>query len=415
MDKCIGFIGLGRLGLPVALTVESKGYNVVGYDVNPNVAKWIKNKQIPTVEADIDEYFKDTKLELQSFEEVVKNSDIIFVAVQTPHEEEYDGSHHLPDTRVDFDYSFLKDAVQQIADVDKTKLVAVISTTLPGTIRREIEPIMDVIYTPQFIAMGTVIEDYLNPEFNLIGSKHSDKTEELVEFYKTINDAPMLITDPTTAECIKVSYNTFITTKTVLANTWGEIAHKVGADVNDITKAWSLSSKRLLSPRYLKSGVGDGGGCHPRDNIALSALARRLDLSYDLFDSLMTAREKHMGFIADTIVKELDLNPDLNLVLLGKSFKPGTNIDSGSPALLLARQLEVLNIRFEHIDPYVDDLEIGTSDIFSEGIYVICTAHKDFSTYQFVSDSVVIDPFGIIQDQPGVKVVRIGRLTPTNY
>ena len=106
MDKCIGFIGLGRLGLPVALTVESKGYKVIGYDVNPNVAKWIKNKQIPTVEADIDEYFKDTKLELQPFEEVVKNSDIIFVAVQTPHEEEYDGSHHLPDTRGDFDYSF---------------------------------------------------------------------------------------------------------------------------------------------------------------------------------------------------------------------------------------------------------------------------------------------------------------------
>jgi len=409
MDKCIGFIGLGRLGLPVALTVESKGYNVVGYDVNPNVAKWLKDKQIPTVEDGIAPYLEATKLKLLSFREVVKQSDIIFVAVQTPHEEQYDGSHTLPDTRVDFDYSFLKDAVQQIADVDKTKLVAVISTTLPGTIRREIEPIMDVIYTPQFIAMGTVIEDYLNPEFNLIGSKHSDKTEELVEFYKTVNDAPMMITDPTTAECIKVSYNTFITAKTVLANTWGEIAHKVGADVDDITRAWSMSTKRLLSPRYLKSGVGDGGGCHPRDNIALSCLARRLDLSYDLFDALMRARENHMGFIANEIVKQIDNHPDMHVVLLGKAFKPGTNITSGSPALLLARELEVLNIRFEHIDPYVDNIEIGPNDIFSEAIYVICTAHKDFATYQFVSDSVVIDPFGIVQQQPGVKLISIGR------
>jgi len=173
MDKCIGFIGLGRLGLPVALTVESKGYKVIGYDVNPNVAKWIKNKQIPTVEADIDEYFKDTKLELQSFEEVVENSDIIFVAVQTPHEEEYDGAHHLPDTRVDFDYSFLINAVDKIAKIDKTKLVAIISTTLPGTIKREVEPIMDVIYTPQFIAkyMQEEIEDY-----------RAAKQEEISEF-----------------------------------------------------------------------------------------------------------------------------------------------------------------------------------------------------------------------------------------
>lgn len=415
MDKCIGFIGLGRLGLPVALTVESKGYKVIGYDVNPNVAKWIKNKQIPTVEADIDEYFKDTKLELQSFEEVVKNSDIIFVAVQTPHQEEYDGSHPLPDKRVDFDYSYLIRAVEDIAEISKDKLVAIISTTLPGTIKREIEPILDVIYTPQFIAMGTVIEDYLNPEFNLIGSNHSDKTEIMKEFYKTINNAPMLVTDPTTAECIKVSYNTFITAKTVLANTWGEIAQRVGADVNDITKAWSLSSKRLLSPRYLKSGVGDGGGCHPRDNIALSSLARRLDLSYDLFDALMTAREKHMGFIADTIVNEIDRKPNFHVVLLGKSFKPNTNITTGSPALLLARNLEYMNVQFEHIDPYVDDIEIGDNDIFSEAIYVICTAHKQFSTYQFVADSIVIDPFGIIQDQPGVKIIRIGRLTTTNY
>ena len=401
----VGFIGLGKLGLPVALTIESKGYKVVGYDVNPNVAQYLKNKKIPFVEKDIEPYLENTQLELLSLPEVVKQSDIIFVAVQTPHQPEYDGANILPTTREDFDYSYLVDACKQIAEVSKDKLVAIISTVLPGTIKREIQPILDVAYTPQFIAMGTVIDDYLNPEFNLIGASY-DKAKKLESFYKTINDAPMLITDPTTAECIKVSYNTFITAKTVLANTWGEIAQKVGADVDDITRAWSISNKRLLSSRYLKAGVGDGGGCHPRDNIALSWLAESIGLSFNIFESLMLSRQNHMEYIADLIEKEMS---DLPIILLGKSFKPETNITSGSPALLLGQLLDRKGIDYEQIDPKVDDVEISEGDIFSEGLYVLATAHPEFSTYQFVSDSVVIDPFGLVQDQPGVKVIRIGR------
>ncbi len=401
----VGFIGLGKLGLPVALTIESKGYNVVGYDINPDVSKYLKDKKIPFVEKDIQPYLENTNLKLLSLPEVVKQSDLIFVAVQTPHGEVYDGANILPTTREDFDYSYLIDACKQIAAVSKDKLVAVISTVLPGTIKREIMPILDVAYTPQFIAMGTVIDDYLNPEFNLIGASY-DKAKKLEAFYKTINDAPMLMTDVTTAECIKVSYNTFITTKTVLANTWGEIAQKVGADVDDITKAWSISTKRLLSPRYLKAGVGDGGGCHPRDNIALSWLANDIDLSFNIFESLMMSRQNHMEYIANLIYKEAS---DLPIVLLGKSFKPETNICSGSPALLLAQLLKAKGIEFEHIDPKIDDVEISPGDIFSEGIYVLATAHPEFSTYKFVSDSVVIDPFGLVQDQPGVKIIRIGR------
>jgi UDPglucose 6-dehydrogenase len=206
----IGFIGLGKLGLPVALAVESKGHKVIGYDINPNIRQYLTAKTTPFVEKDIDEYLQKTKLKLKSLEEVVKESDIVFVAVQTPHGDMYDGANILPQTREDFDYSYLIDACQRVAQVSKDKLVAVISTVLPGTIKREIEPILDVAYTPQFIAMGTVIDDYLYPEFNLIGAT-KDKADVLENFYKTINDAICIKTDPTTAECIKVSYNTFIT------------------------------------------------------------------------------------------------------------------------------------------------------------------------------------------------------------
>jgi UDPglucose 6-dehydrogenase len=173
-----------------------------------------------------------------------------------------------------------------------------------------------------------------------------------------------------------------------------------------ITKAWSVSTKRLLSPKYLKSGVGDGGGCHPRDNIALSWLANNIGLSFNIFESLMMSRQNHMEYIADLISKEAS---DLPIILLGKSFKPETNICSGSPALLLGKLLEERDIQYEQFDPKVDDIMMDSSPLFSEGLYVFATAHPEFANYRFAMDSTVIDPFGLAKDQPGVKIIRIGR------
>ena len=95
------------------------------------------------------------------------------------------------------------------------------------------------------------------------------------------------------AEAIKVAYNTYISMKIAYANTWMEICHKIpGTDVDQVTGALELATTRIMSPKYLTGGMGDGGGCHPRDNIALSWLARELDLSYDFFEHLMIARER---------------------------------------------------------------------------------------------------------------------------
>lgn len=110
--------------------------------------------------------------------------------------------------------------------------------------------------------MGTVLEDYLNPEFNLIGVESEEAADKLEAFYSTINEAPPVRTDITTAEGIKVSYNTWITAKTVIANAWGELAEKTGMDFDDIKRAWDLSGKRLISTRYMNAGMSDGGGCH---------------------------------------------------------------------------------------------------------------------------------------------------------
>lgn len=405
----IGFVGLGKLGLPVALAIESKGHNVHGYDINPAVADYIAARQIPFKEEGLQPLLDETRLEVvKTIGEVVAKSDIIFLPIQTPHAPEYEGTTRIPETRADFDYSYLKQAVGEVATQaslqDKQTTLAVISTCLPGTFEREIKPLLNdkvsYVYTPQFIAMGTVLEDYLYPEFNLIGVEDEVAAKRLERFYKTINDAPAVKTDVTTAEGIKVSYNTWITAKTVIANAWGEMSDKLGMNFDDIKKAWDLSTKRLISTKYTNAGMSDGGGCHPRDNIALSKIASDVNMSHNIWEDLMAAREQYEEWHAETIA-DLSEQFELPLVILGRSFKPETNIETGSPAILVSNMLKEWGVDHQHYEDFVG--------IPQKAVYFIGTAHKRYQNITFPKGSVVVDPFGIIKDQPGVVVRRLGR------
>jgi UDPglucose 6-dehydrogenase len=335
---------------------------------------------------------------------------LCFLAVQTPNDPRFDGSTPLPEDRQDFNYSFLLDAVAEVAkfavDHESHITLAVVSTCLPGTFRHKIEPLLneyiDYVYTPQFIAMGTVIEDYLHPEFNLIGVHSEQARQKLEEFYKSINFAPAVVTDITTAEGIKVSYNTWITAKTVIANAWGELCDVVGMNFDDMYKAWSLSTKRLIAPAYMRAGMSDGGGCHPRDNIAMSWLAAAAGMQYNLWDDLMRIREyqeaRHARIVATLPV-------DLPIILLGKAFKPGTDIQSGSPALLMASLLrrDFPTRQFTHVG------ENAPIDVSMPAIYFICTQHEMYRHVYYPRGSVIIDPFRYIPYIPGVTIYRLGR------
>jgi len=157
----IGFIGLGKLGLPVALAIESKGHKVVGYDISEEVKNIVESKRIPYREIWVQEHLDKSKIEIKSIEEVVGESEIIFVPIQTPHEPLYEGITRLPDEREDFDYTYLKKGIKDLAEEiwyqQVKKVVIIASTVLPGTIRREIKPIIEsnpyfkLCYNPFFI------------------------------------------------------------------------------------------------------------------------------------------------------------------------------------------------------------------------------------------------------------------------
>lgn len=409
----IGFIGMGKLGLPCALAMDMHGHDVMGYDIEASrmQKQTINYRETgPDGESPLEPILHKSSLRFGSLQEVVRHAEIIFVAIQTPHEERYEGITRIPDERVDFNYDHLVRGVAElsrvIGELNENRIVVIISTVLPGTIKSRILPVINkhvkLCYNPFFIAMGTTMRDFLNPEFVLFGVVDNAAAAKVEKFYKTLHNGLFYRTTLENAELIKVAYNTFIGMKIVYANVMMEICHKIGGsmDVDAVTNAMKLATDRLISPKYLGAGMGDGGGCHPRDNIAMSWLSRKLDLSYDFFDALMTAREKQTEWLAKLMLEYKDLPK----VVLGKAFKPETNLTVGSPSILLKNLLEEMGHEAVMYDPYLD----GPMPEWKPSVFLIGTKHPQFAQMAFPKGSVVIDPWRYIKKQSSVKIIPVG-------
>lgn len=410
----IGFVGLGKLGFPVALAAARK-HDVVGTDVTPDAERWLRTQHFPHREEGIEPYLKDGRLRfVPSVTEVVAHADLVFVAIQTPHHPQYEGVTRVPTTRANFDYSFLAQGVKAIAaaarTLNKDIIIAIISTVLPGTTERDLMPLLNartrVVYNPFFIAMGTTIQDYLQPEFVLLGVEDANAALVVRDFYMTMTSAPVIPMSIKSAELTKVAYNCMISQKIVLANTIMQICHETGANTDEVTNALGRANVRLMSSKYLCGGMGDGGGCHPRDLIAMSWLAEQLGMRYDYFGTLMKVREEQTMWLARLVLAEM-VRTNLPVVLLGKSFKAETNLTIGSPATLLKHLLLELGVTVQdHYDPYLDPPRTFTVP----AVFVVATAHQELLTMPLPAGSVVVDPWGRSPPRPGVHTMLVGRL-----
>jgi len=357
----IGFIGLGKLGAPVVEAIREHGHSVVGYDINGSGADSIEN--------------------------CVKDSEIVFVAVPTPHDPAYDGKYVCSDLEPkDFDYTIARDVlIEADKHMIKDQLLVLISTVLPGTTREHFEPNVNnatFIYNPYLIAMGTVKRDFLNPEMIMMGSKDERAMYRLEEFYRQMCSCDRYIRG-TYEECeaIKIFYNTFITTKITLVNMIQDVAMKLGnMNVDVVTDALAHSTERIMSPRYMTAGMGDGGSCHPRDNIALRYMAQELKLGYDIFDTIIKAREEQARNMAN-FLKDLSLENNLPIIIVGKGFKPDVPYEDGSSSILVAQFCDC------------------TFDDFSKPA-VFLLAHSRKITYGGINDdynfpegSIIVDPW----------------------
>tara|TARA_B100000519_G_C14204000_1_gene419354 strand:+ start:238 stop:1386 length:1149 start_codon:yes stop_codon:yes gene_type:complete len=374
----IGFIGLGKLGMPCSEAIAKKGFDVAGYDIK------FKTSELVDIRS--------------SIQDLCRDRDIVFVATPTPHEDGYDGrepTSHLPVK--DFNYTAVKDVLKECnRHLGTSQTLVLISTVLPGTIRRELSPIVtktELLYNPYLIAMGTVSWDIINPEMIMIGSaegKAGPRIQMLADFYNILCDnSPRLETGTfEDVEAMKVFFNTFVSTKIALVNMIQDVGQKLkNMDVDKVTQALSKCDQKIMSPAYMKPGMGDGGACHPRDNIALRWLAKELNLGYDIFETVMTAREKQ----AENMAKEI-LKHGNNIHCTSDFYKPGTNQVDGSSSLLLQH----------YIVKHGGQITNG----FDSPIEVIVRIHES-DKFEVDETTIIFDPWRTYP--PGPNVIYYGQ------
>jgi UDPglucose 6-dehydrogenase len=272
--------------------------------------------------------------------------------------------------------------------------------------------------------MGSVKWDMVNPEMIMIGTADGNPNAlagELIELYKTImqNNPRYEIGTWDECEAIKIFYNTFISAKVGLANMIQDFAMKIGnINVDVVTNALANSTMRIMGPKYMTAGMGDAGACHPRDNIALRWLAQEYKIGYDMFDTIMAAREVQAKNMADFLA-DIAIEKRLPVVIHGKAYKPDVPYCIGSYSTLVGHYVKERNVSLHYVDPLADDSANVVAQVNVPA--VILLAHNRAVTYGYTGQvtpdmfyfdikpgSVVVDPWRTIKEIKGSEVIPYG-------
>jgi len=292
MEK-IGVVGVGKLGLCMALIFEKAGYNVISYEKNTQHAEAIKNKTLQSVEPGVKPLLHESKkISITSLEDIY-TLPIIFVVVATP---------SLPNGS--YNHSAVDNVIEELLMLNKNnpdykkKTLVISCTTMPKyceSVQKRLEEYnYDVCYNPEFIAQGDIIHGLKNPDMVLIGHTNQDSCEKVIKVYKQfLENTPTFHTMALTeAEITKISLNCFLTTKIAFANTIGDIVIKAGGNQDVVLKA--IGSDSRVGGKFLKWGHGFGGPCLPRDNRALSFFSKSINIVNDIGNTTDISNKKHL-------------------------------------------------------------------------------------------------------------------------
>lgn len=345
--KKLSVIGLGKLGACSAACFASKDFQVLGVDIRQEYVNAVNNGIAPVEEAGLQELIKKSSHNLSattSYEKAIANSNVTFLIVPTPSQE--DGN---------FSDKFLRDAITGLCASlhNSTKpyhLFVITSTVSPGTTEQSLIPLLEsssgrklnegfgVCYNPEFIALGTVINDFLNPDLVLIGQSDKRAGDELEAIYRKVCDNQPRIARMSivSSEITKISLNSYVTMKISFANTLASICEAVpGANIDDITSA--LGADRRISPYYLKGGLSFGGPCFPRDNRAFAAFAERHGKEALLAKATDEVNVKRIMQVVEQILRSVSKTKSVSI--LGLSYKPSTPVVEESPAMRIIEEL----------------------------------------------------------------------------
>jgi UDPglucose 6-dehydrogenase len=354
----LSIIGLGKLGAPMAAVMAHKGHTVVGVDINPAYVAAIQEGRAPINEPGLAGMIRANRERLRAthdYEDAILATDTTFIMVPTPSDP--DGT---------FSMRFVLNAAEKIGAALRKKkswhLVVLSSTVMPGSTGEKLLPVLEtysrktcgedfgLCYNPEFIALGSVIRDMLNPDMILIGESDPRSGDTLEGFYNTLCESNPRIQrmNYVNAELTKLSVNTFVTTKISYANMLAQVCETLpGADVDVVTSAIGCDSR--IGVKYLQGALGYGGPCFPRDNMAFSALARANGVPAVLAEATDELNRRQIPRIAELIMSRL---PERGVAgILGLAYKPDTDVVEESQGLGIAQELLVRGASVVVYDP----------------------------------------------------------------
>jgi UDPglucose 6-dehydrogenase len=348
MDK-ISVIGLGKLGACTAACFAAKGFDVLGVDIDEKVVKAINDGRAPFHEPELQELIEKSRGRLratQNHSDAIHQSDITLLVVPTPSRE--DG--HFSD-------EYLKDALKHLSMAlketrKKYHLFVITSTVSPGTTEENLIPLVEsvsggklnkdfgICYNPEFIALGSVIKDFLNPDLVLIGESDKLAGDKLEKIYAIVceNKPHIARMSIISAEITKISLNSYITMKISFANTLANICEVIPeANIDDITKA--LGADKRISPHYFKGGPAYGGPCFPRDNRAFAAFGQKYGYDAMLAKATDKVNQFQINHLAELVLAYVSKSNNNIVSILGLAFKPNTAVIEESPAVNIIEEL----------------------------------------------------------------------------
>ena len=394
----VSIVGLGKLGAPMAACFAAKGFTTVGVDLSERAVEAINSRRAPVYEPGLEELLRQAGDNLRATGDTaaaVRETDLTMVVVPTPSEE--DGGFSLR-----YALPACEAIGRALAEKHDYHVVSMTSTVMPGSTGGPIRAALEeasgkqagvdfgLCYSPEFVALGSVIRDFLDPDFLLIGESDPRAGETLVSIYRHLcnNEAPVARMNFVNAELAKLSVNTFVTTKIAFANMLARICEQLpGADVDAVTSALGLDSR--IGPRYLKGAISYGGPCFPRDNLALAALARSVEAPALLAEATDRANRDGIDLLASTVRDALPAGG--TVAVLGLAYKPNTDVVEESPGLMLLDALASSGVDAVAYDPAATTsaarvLE-GTSARFADSledavreadVVVVTTPWKEF-------------------------------------
>ena len=296
-------LGIGRLGLGLALLLEKGGFNVCGVDIIQDYVDSINNKTYKTKEPSYEDLLMSSKNfhATTSLQEGLNHSDTIFIIVQTPN----GGGERF------YDHSILSNLLQKINNKKvKNKDIIIGCTVMPGYIN-DIGNLLlkdcentTLNYNPEFIAQGDIIKGFLNPDIILIGTNEERVGNTLKDVYsKIVNNEPKYcVLKPIEAELVKISINGYITTKLSYANMISDVCDKLKADKHKVLD--SIGSDSRIGNKYFKPGYSFGGPCFPRDTKALNKVVTQTGINSNLLTATSHYNEEHIKFQAEQLLDE---------------------------------------------------------------------------------------------------------------